>query len=282
MPEGAQSAMSKLDTYLPIILQWGVRIGGVLLALWVATRIANWLQSQIVKHLTSTGFDHTLARFAGSVARYTLLVLAVLSCLEVFGIQTTSFAALIGAAGLAIGLAFQGTLSNVSGGVMIAALRPFKVGDCISAGGETGVVEEISLMTTELNLPNGTRIHVPNGQVISGVIQNKSHHGYMQAEVNVGVDYSADLDRTRAVLQAAADSVPNAVADPAPVVVCTGLGASSVDWQVRVRCTVANYWGVLEAATVLTKKALDEAGIGIPYKTIDVNVIKGDAADLEG
>ncbi len=263
-----------MKTWLPIIMDWGVRIVGVLVALWVAVRVANWVQNKINKALQQRGFDETLAKFVGSMGRYTLLVLATLSCMEVFGLETTSFAALIGAAGLAVGLAFQGALSNVSGGVMIVALRPFKAGDCVTVGGETGVVEEISLLTTELNLPNGTRIHVPNGQVMSGVIETKSHHGYLQAEVNVGVDYTADLDKTRQVLQAAAESVGKGLKDPAPVVVCTNLGASSVDWQVRVRCTVADYWGVLEEATVVTKKALDDAGIGIPYQTIDVNLTK--------
>lgn len=243
-----------MKTWGPILMDWGVRIAGVLLAMWIAVRVANMAQRWVTKRLTDSGFDDTLGRFAGSMSRFGVLVLVGLSCMGVFGIETTSFAALIGAAGLAIGLAFQGTLSNVAGGVMLVSLRPFQAGDCVTAGGQTGVVEEIGLLTTELNLPNGTRIHVPNGQVVSGVVQNKSHHGYMQADVNVGVDYGADMDTVRSVLQKAADSVPNAVSDPAPVVVCVGLGASSVDWQVRVRCTVANYWGVLENATVITKK----------------------------
>jgi small conductance mechanosensitive channel len=195
--------------------------------------------------------------------------------LGTFGIETASFAALLAGAGLAVGLAMQGTLANVSAGVLLLVFRPFKVGDSIIVAGQAGTVYALGIFMTTLDTSDNRRIILPNGSVLGSTIENISHHDTRRVSVAVGADYSANVDKTRKALLAAITKVEAALDDPAPAVVLTGLGASSVDWQVRVWCKSDDYWAVLEETTVQVKKALDKAKIGIPYNTLDVNIVSG-------
>lgn len=266
-----------MEGLLPLVISYGVRIVGVLVVFWIANKIAAWIKTKTVSELTKREFDATLAKFLGSVARYGILIMTALSCLGLFGIETTSFAAVIGAAGLAIGLAFQGTLSNVSAGVMLVALRPFKTGDVITAAGVTGMVMEIGLLTCELRDGAGLRVIVPNSAMFGATIQHvTSDDGIRRVDINVGAEYPADIDATRAALTAAVALVDAPILKDRPNgPFLAGLGASSVDWQLRLYCKPADYWAVWEAGTRAAKKALDDAGIGIPYNTVDVNIVSG-------
>ena len=261
-----------MEALLPIIIGYSVRVVGVLVALWVATRIASWLQGEIIRRLESRGFDATLAGFGASFVRYTFLILTVLACLSVFGIETTSFAAIIGAAGLAVGLAFQGTLSNVASGVMLVAFRPFAKGDLVEVNGVTAVVDEIGLMTTSLDTPENIRIIMPNSLITATTIKVITHNEAVRIPIAVGTDYTADLDKVRTVLQAAANALTHRSPDRAPEIFISSLGASSIDWEVRVWADPRKYWDAWEEATRATKIALDAAGIGIPYPQMDVHV----------
>jgi small conductance mechanosensitive channel len=176
--------------------------------------------------------DETLTRFVGHLVRWLVILLAVLACLGVFGVQTTSFAAVIGAAGLAVGLAFQGTLSNFAAGVMLLVFRPFSVGDVVNAAGVLGKVQAIELFTVAIDTFDNRRIIIPNSSVFGSTIENVSYHPIRRADVDVGTDYTADIDQTRELLLAAAKSVEGGLEDPAPDVFLAGLGASSVDWSV--------------------------------------------------
>lgn len=261
-----------VEDMMPQLVEYGLRVLGVLLLLWIASKVAAWLGEKLAARMEGRGVEKTVATFLGAMVRYLILAAAVLSCLSLFGVEATSFAALLGAAGLAVGLAFQGTLSNFAAGVMLLVFRPFKVDDVITAGGQTGKVVDLGLFVTALDTPDNRRIIVPNKAIADGVIENVTHHDIRRADVKVGVDYSADMQKTREVLEKAAQAVEGRLDDPGHQVVLTNLGDSALDWQVRIWCKTEDYFAVLEAGTVGVKKALDEAGIGIPFPQMDVHV----------
>ena len=268
----AAKAGGTLEHVGNLIIEYGPPVVGVLVFLIVAYVIAGIVGKAVRKTMERGKVDTTLAAFFGNVAKWTILVLALIACLGVFGVETTSFAALIGAAGLAIGLAFQGSLSNLAAGVMLLIFRPFKSGDVVKVAGELGKIEEIDLFVTKMDTPDNRRIILPNSAVFGSTIENITHHPTRRVDVSVGVEYSADLDRTREVLEAAAGAVPNTLSDPPVQVILLNLGDSSVDWQVRVWANTEDYWTVLDAATRQVKRSLDEAGLGIPFPQVDVHM----------
>lgn len=202
------------------------------------------------------------------------MVLSVLACLQRFGINTASFAAVLAATGFAVGLAFQGILANFSSGIMLLIFRPFKVGDFVVVSGTSGTVKEIDLFSTALDTPDNRRIIMPNGKVFGEVIENVTHNSERRVDVDVGVHYKEDLDRTRAVLKQAALGIANRLADKEPEVILTGLNASSVDYRLRIWGHPKDYWQIREDALVAAKRALDAAGITIPFPQLDVHVVQ--------
>ncbi|RLB57261.1 MAG: mechanosensitive ion channel family protein [Deltaproteobacteria bacterium] len=252
--------------------EWGIKIGGVLIALFVAWVIAGWLSSRVRKTLEGRKFDATLTRFFSKIVRYAILIFAGLGCLGVFGIETTSFAAVLAAAGLAVGLAFQGTLSNFASGIMLLVFRPFKVDDFVDAGGVTGTVEEIELFTTEIKTPDNKRVIVPNSAIFGSTITNVTHYPTRRVGIDVGVDYGASTEETRKVLETVPGKIEGVLSDPAPQIFLKSLGASSVDWVVRVWCKTEDYWDVHQRTISATKLTLDEAKLGIPYPQMDVHL----------
>ncbi len=261
-----------LDTLIPLVTTWGMRVAGAIFFMVAAFWIANRIQSFSKNRMAKAGIDVTLSDFASSSMRWALLIMSGIATLGIFGVETTSFAALIGAAGLAIGLAFQGTLSNVAAGVMLILFRPFTAGDVITVAGQTGKVATIDLFTTTLDTVDNRRIIVPNGAVFGTTIENITYHDTRRVDVNVGCDYSASIDETRAALMAAAKTVEGALQDPPAQAVLMGLGGSSVDWQLRIWCKTEDYFAVLEAGTRAAKLELDAVGIGIPYPQMDVHL----------
>ncbi|GIV60612.1 MAG: mechanosensitive ion channel protein MscS [Rhodothermaceae bacterium] len=250
-------------------------IGGVLLLIggWV---VSKWVHRGAARSLDRTRLDPTLTRFFANAARWLVLIFAVLASLELFGVQTTSFIAVLGAAGLAVGLAFQGTLSNFAAGVLLLIFRPFRVGDAVRIAGQTGQVEEIDLFMTKLDTFDNRRLMIPNSKITGDVIETITFHPIRRADVAVGTEYAADLDRVRSVLERAAASVEGALDDPPPQVVLTGLGASSIDWEVRLWAPTSDFLAVRQAALRAVKQALDEAGIGIPFPQMDVHLDPAD------
>jgi small conductance mechanosensitive channel len=254
------------------ILDWGVRIVGVLIALFVGWLVAGWSRRAVYNSLDKRDFDVTLTRFFSNLLRYAILIGVVLGCLGVFGIETTSFAALIASAGLAIGLAFQGTLSNFAAGVMLLIFRPFKAGDVVNVAGVIGAVQEIELFTTEMKTADNRCLIIPNSAIFGSTIENLTRHTTRRVDVDVGVAYDADIDQARMVLESVPATVEGVLSDPAPQVILLALGASSVDWQVRVWVKTEDYWTVRDAAIRATKQALDRADIGIPFPQMDVHL----------
>ncbi len=261
---------------VPLITSYAVKIVGVLVALYIAKMVANWVGDMVGKTLRARSFDETLTSFFSRAANWGVLVMAVLSCLGVFGIETTSFAAVIGAAGLAVGLAFQGTLANFAAGVMLLVFRPFKIGDRVTLPTvPDAFVAEISLFTTSFDTPDHRRLTVPNSAVFGSVIDNTTGNDIRRVDINVGAAYDATIDDTRKALEAAAASLPFSIEGRAHEVFLAGLGGSSVDWQMRIWCKTSEYWDCYQATIRATKMHMEEAGIGIPYTTLDVNITSG-------
>jgi len=261
-----------------LIVNYGGRVVVALVVLLVGWILAGWAGRATRAALTRAKIDETLSRFLGKLARWTVLLLVVLACLSVFGVETTSFAAVIGSAGIAVGLALQGTLGNFASGVMLLVFRPFRVGDVVTVAGQTGIVNEIELFTTALDTFDNRRFIIPNGAIFGSTIENITHHPQRRADIAVGVSYSADIDKTRETLTQAARSVPNALAEPEPAVFLLDLGDSAVNWSVRVWAKGEHFGDVKQATIRAVKMALDQAGIEIPFPQMDVHLRKANAA----
>jgi len=268
---------SFVDATLDFVKDNWMHAALAVLALFATMLAASWVRRIVSVACRKAKMEETLARFFGKMARWAVLLVGILFVLGMFGIESSSFAVILGAAGLAIGMALQGTLGNFASGVMLMIFRPFAIGDVINAAGVLGKVYEIDLFTTILDTADNRRIIVPNGSIFGGTIENISHHDTRRIEVSVGTDYGADLDQVRLVLDKAAAAVPTRIDDPGHQVVLAALGDSCIDWKVRVWCNSADYWGCMEETTRLVKMELDAAGIGIPFPQMDVHMDKLEA-----
>jgi small conductance mechanosensitive channel len=269
-----QLKFSEMDRehWIAIGEYYGLRAMFVVVLMIMAWTISSWLSEITRKALTRVKFDETLTLFLARLVRWGILFLTALTCLSYFGVETTSFAAVIGAAGLAVGLAFQGTLSNFAAGAMLLVFRPYKVGDTVVSGSYQGTVKEIALFTTEIDTSDGRRIIIPNSAINNSVIENITYNRLRQVSVPVGVAYDADIDSTRRALERALTMVPQAVRDPAADVVLNGLGDSAVNWAVRAWVTQQDFGVAKQALIRAVKLELDQAGIGIPFPQMDVHL----------
>lgn len=238
----------------------------------VVLLIAGWARKLTIKATSKARVEITLAKFFGNLVKWAIMIMGAVTILQTFGVEATSFAAVVAALGFAVGMALSGTLGNVAAGVMLLVFRPYRVGDVINVNGVTAKVEEIELFTTTFDTPDNRRIIMPNGEIFGATIENVSHHATRRVDVSVGTAYEADIDQTRAALMAAAGSVEGRLPDQEPVIYLSELGGSSIDWAVRVWVNAADYWAVKERLTRDVKYALDKAGIGIPYPQRDIHV----------
>lgn len=251
----------------------------VLVLLFGAWLLSRWVSGAIRRRAErAKRLDPTLAIFASNVLRWAIMAFAFIAALGTFGIETTSFAALIAAVSLAVGLGFQGTLGHLASGVMLLVFRPFKVGDFVKIGGNAGTVREIDLFATSIDTPDNRRLLVPNGSVFGNTIENVTHNPQRRVDVVVGTAYDADLDRTREALLAVATALPQRIADREAVVVLDELAASSVNWSIRVWVATTDVLGAKDRLLTDCKKALDAAGIGIPFPQVEVHMARGSAA----
>jgi len=255
-----------------VLMQYALSIGGALLLFLIAWMIAGWVSRIAGSGMRRAKIDETLTRFVEKLVGWLVLLLAVLACLSLFGVETTSFAAVLGAAGLAIGLAFQGTLANFAAGVMLLVFRPFSVGDVVTAGDVTGKVNSIDIATTTIDTFDNRRFILPNSTVFGSTIENITFHAQRRVDVDVGAAYDADIDKTREVLEEVTKKVDGVLEEPEPAVILLNLGASSVDWSVRVWANKDDFLAVKQATIRAVKYALDEAGIGIPFPQMDVHL----------
>ena len=265
-----------------LALTYGVRILGVIAVLVIGRWVAGAVGRGVHKGLSNKHVDAVLVQFGGNLARYAVLTFVALICLELFGIETMSFVAVLGAAGLAIGLALQGTLSHFAAGVMLVVFRPFKIGEVIDTAGVIGKVEKLDLFATTLVTGDNKTVTVPNGKIWGSTIQNLTDREYRRVEVGVGISYEADLDKAQETLVAAISKLEGVRSDPAPQAYLKELGASSVNFELRCFVAPGDYWAVREQMVRACKKALDQARIGIPYPQLDLHVNPGSFPVLSG
>ncbi len=245
-----------------------ILIAGYVLAGLVSRAIRNKLQR--IKP-----FDKTLIPVLSQIARYAVLVFTFVLVLAEFGIQTTSIIAVLGAAGLAIGLALQGTLQNVAAGLMLLFLRPFKIGDFIETAAGTGTVDEIGMFVTEMRTAQGLYLSVPNSEIWASSITNFSKLPNRRIDLVVGISYDDDIDKARALILKLAKSRDGVLQEPEPIVNVTNLGDSSVDLELRAWTRRQDYWEARWGLIRDAKYALDKAGISIPYPHMQVISTKG-------
>lgn len=261
---GAITTGELIDLFLPVV-QALVLIIVVLIA-------AKWVKSIVVRGATKARVELTLAKFFGNVAKWAVMLLGALTVFRTFGVEVTSFTAVLAGLTVGIGLALSGTLGNIAAGVMLLIFRPFKVGDVVNVAGMLGKVNEIELFTTTLDTFDNRRIIIPNNQIVGAIIENISHHATRRVDVNVGVAYDADIDKTREVLGEAIASLEGVHTDPEPAVVLGDLADNSVNWTCRVWTDSAEFWNVKQALTRAVKMHLDRAGLGIPFPQRDIHL----------
>ncbi|GGH44328.1 mechanosensitive ion channel protein [Mangrovimonas yunxiaonensis] len=245
--------------------EYGIKILGAI-AIWL---IGAWLIKRILGTtkviMQKRAFDESLEKFLINLLGWLLKILLVLAILAKLGVETTSFAAILAAAGLAVGMALQGSLSNFAGGVLIMIFKPIKIGDLIEAQGEIGVVKEIEIFTTKLTGLSNKEIIIPNGALSNGNIVNYSTEGTRRVDLVFGVGYDSDIKKTKDVLMNVLTSHPKVLKDPAPAVTVLELADSSINFATRPWCKTEDYWTVYFDVTENVKEALDAAGIEIPY-----------------
>jgi small conductance mechanosensitive channel len=246
----------------------------LVVGLWVAKRLKNLLRRVLEKKQV----DPTLVGFFANLLYGTLAVFVVIAAINKLGMQTTSFVAVIGAAGLAIGLALQGSLSNFAAGVLLILFKPFKAGNFIKAGGEAGIVVEVGLLTTELKTPDNVKIVMPNSSILGGPITNFSAHDTRRVDMVVGVSYGDDLNKTKQVIDGILANDERVLKDPAPQVAVSNLGDSSVDFVVRPWVNAADYWDFKFDFTKTVKERLEAEGISIPFPQRDVHLFQESAS----
>lgn len=258
-------------------------VGSVLAAiaiLLIGWMLSKWVQNRITRlSKKHKQMDDMLFEFLASIARYTVLAFTGLFVLNTFGVQTTSIVALLGAAGLAIGLALQGTLSNIAAGVMLILFRPIKNGDFVEVNDKMGTVKNINLNFTELADLSNVQVIIPNSEVWGNTITNYSSNDTRRAEWTFGVGYGANLKDAETVIRDTIMGDSRAKTDPEPFIQVTNLGGSSVDFLVRVWCDAADYFAFRADMTRAVKEALDERGVDIPFPTRTVVFAKSDGDD---
>ena len=266
------------QSWLPMIMEYGSRVLLALITLAVGWWLINRLTVKIGQLLALRKADLALQGFISSLANIILKILLIVSVASMIGIQTTSFVAAIGAAGLAIGLALQGSLANFAGGVLILLFRPFKIGDWIEAQGVSGTVDSIQIFHTVLRTGDNKTVIVPNGNLSNGIITNYNRQPTRKVVFDVGVDYEADLQKVREVLLALADD-PRVLKQPAPVVVVTALGESAITMSLRVWVNTPDYWDVLFMLNEHSRDRLKAEGVDIPFPQRVVRVVQEVAAE---
>ncbi len=243
------------------------------LAIFIIGRwVAKAITSMIRKALAKTEMEDTLERFLCNIIYTVLMVVVVIAAIGQLGVETTSLLAIFGAAGLAVGLALQGSLSNFAAGVLIVAFRPYKVGDFVEAGGESGTVDEVQIFTTVLKTPDNKKVIVPNAQVMGGTITNYSALGTRRVDMVFGIGYDDDIDKAYSVLKQIIDADDRIMKDPGVTIALNELADSSVNFIVRPWCNGSDYWGVYNDTHEKVKRQFDEAGLSIPYPQQDVHM----------
>jgi small conductance mechanosensitive channel len=258
--------------YLDLAITYGMKLIVSIIIFVIGKWVAKALSNATEKLMTRGKIDFTLVKFAGNIVYVLLLAVVIMAAISNLGIQTTSFVALLGAVGLAVGLALQGSLANVGAAVLIILFRPFRVGDLIQAAGTLGTVEEVSMFSTILGTLDGKTIIIPNSAVIGGTITNFSLKATKRVDLTFGIGYDDDLRAAKSLLEGIASGDPLVLTEPAPMVAVSELGDNSVNFTYRVWVNTPDYWTVYFGTIEKVKLAFDDNGISIPYPQMDVHL----------
>ncbi|MEZ8152627.1 small-conductance mechanosensitive channel MscS [Vibrio splendidus] len=275
--DGLSHAEQWLTNNSDLFIQYGVNIISALIILFIGNLIVKAVANSVSKVLQKKKMDRAVVEFVHGLVRYLLFVIVLIAALGRLGVQTASVVAVIGAAGLAVGLALQGSLSNFAAGVLIVAFRPFKSGDYVEIGGVAGSVDSIQIFQTVLTTPDNKMVVVPNGSVIGSPITNYSRHDTRRIDLMIGVSYNADLQKTKALLTKICESDERVLKEPGVQVGVHTLADSSVNFVVRPWISTADYWNVYFDLMQAIKEGLDNEGIEIPFPQVDVHMNKVEA-----
>jgi len=257
-----------IETY---VLPWGINIVMALAIFIIGKIIVNMVVNFTKKLMVKGKVDGILINFIGSIVKTILLLFVVIASLNQLGVNTTSLIALIGAAGLAIGLALQGTLQNLASGVMLIIFRPFDAGHFVEAAGVSGVIEEIGIFTTTMRTGDNREIIIPNGEIFGGTITNYSKRSTRRVDMVFGIGYDDDIKKAKEIMTRVLAEDDRVLKEPAPLVAVAELADSSVNFNVRPWCATAEYWNVYFDTHEKIKLAFDAEGISIPYPQMDVH-----------
>ena len=262
-----------INTYM---VPWGIKIFMALAIFYIGRMVVGIIVRVVKKLLHSRDMDNILVSFLSSILRLVLLLFVIIAALSQLGVNTTSLVALLGAAGLAIGLSLQSSLSNFASGVMLIIFRPFTKGDFVEAGGATGVIDNISIFTTTMTTPDNKEIIVPNGAILGNNITNFSARATRRVDMVFGISYDDDIRKAKRLLEEIIAADERVLAEPAPVIVLGELADSSVNFLVRPWAKSEDYWDLLWDTTETVKVRFDEAGISIPYPQMDLHMNKSE------
>jgi len=269
-----------LTTIYQYLAEYGLKILGAVIIFFVGKWLAKIISQLTESALIKAKIDKTLAKFVKNLTNIALLIFVVIAALATLGIETTQFAVVIGAAGLAIGLALQGSLANFASGFLMIIFRPFKVGDFIEASGTKGTVEDIQIFNTIINTPDNLRAIIPNAHITGGNIINYTVNGKRRVDLVIGISYEDDLRKAKKIIQDTLAADQRVLQDPASNVAVFELADSSVNFVVRPWVKAADYWDVYFETTENVKLALDKNGITIPFPQRDVHIKNGDNKKL--
>jgi len=253
-------------------IEFGLNVAIAIAIFYVGKMVINLVVRGLRKVMRRQEVDKTLETFVCNLVRMVLLVIVIIAAIGQIGIETTSFIAIFGAAGLAVGLALQGSLSNFAAGVLIVLFRPYRVGDFIEAAGISGVVEQVQILTTVLKTGDNKQIIVPNGQIMDSIITNYSANDTRRVDMVVGVSYDDDLDKVRDTIKELIAAEDRILDEPACTIAVSALADSSVNFVVRPWVKTSDYWGVMFDLTEAVKKRFDKEGITFPFPQQDVHV----------
>ena len=265
---------------VPLVLAWSGRITAALVVFIVGRWISKSLTGWVRRGMDRAGIDATLSRFLGNLVYIMLIALVILTALSTLGINTTNFLAIVGAAGLAIGLALKDSLSNFAAGVMLVFFRPFKAGDFIEAAGISGTVESIRIFSTVLKTPDNRVITVPNALIYGATITNYSAESTRRIDLLIGISYDDDIGRAKALIQGVISEESRILKEPPSQLLLMSLGESSVDIAVRVWVATGDYWQVRSDLLERIKLALEGAGLSIPYPQRDLHIVSSVSSNV--
>lgn len=261
------------DSLMPMMIEYGMSVIGAILILILGWTVANWAAKKVRKSgQKAERIDDTLVPILAQIIRVLIIIITILAVLNQFGVQTTSIVALLGAAGLAIGLALQGSLGNIAAGVMILALRPFKIGDVVRISGTLGVVDEIGLFVTEMHSFDNVGITIPNSMVWGDEIENLSRFDTRRVDMVFGIGYNDDMDKAIKIIKEVLEADGRVLSEPETLIAIGNLGDSSVDINVRPWAKSADVWPLRFDVTKKIKEEFDANDISIPFPQRDVHV----------